>query len=209
MPGAAIQDDPEDARRIGPRHAQPFHRAGRRHQAGGLAVRQECVIGDPGETGSATTHWARTALEAVTVNGAASASSAGSVRCRTMRTSSTADLPGVYSWRFGLHVAASAAGHRAALLECGPIATAVPGERPQHSHPARDAHGPGRRPVGAVGGDGDGDHPVVDDPLDRLDERRRHPTTRAVPAPGAPSRAVRDAAGRPSPANRRRPPDWG
>ncbi len=49
MPGGAIQDGPEDAGRIGPRHAQPFHRAGRRHQAGGLAVRQERVIGDRGK----------------------------------------------------------------------------------------------------------------------------------------------------------------
>ena len=47
--GAAIQDGPEDAGRVGPRHAHPFHRAGRRDQAGGFAVRQERVVGDRGK----------------------------------------------------------------------------------------------------------------------------------------------------------------
>ena len=44
--GAAVQDGAEHAGGVGARDAQPFHRAGRRDQAGVLAVGQERVVGD-------------------------------------------------------------------------------------------------------------------------------------------------------------------
>ena len=46
VPGTAIQDGPEHAGRIGPRHAQPLHRSTRGDQAGVLAVGEEGVVGD-------------------------------------------------------------------------------------------------------------------------------------------------------------------
>ena len=46
VPGAAIQDGPEHAGRIGPGHAQPFHRSTRGDQAAVLAVGEEGVVGD-------------------------------------------------------------------------------------------------------------------------------------------------------------------
>ena len=46
VPGAAIQDGPEHAWRIGPWHAQPFHRSTRGDQAGVLAVGEKGVVGD-------------------------------------------------------------------------------------------------------------------------------------------------------------------
>ena len=46
VPGAAIQDCPEHAGRIGPWHAQPLHRSTRGDQAGVLAVGKKGVIGD-------------------------------------------------------------------------------------------------------------------------------------------------------------------
>ncbi len=46
VPGAAVQDRAEHARRVRPRHAQPLHRAGGRDQAGVLTVGEERVVGD-------------------------------------------------------------------------------------------------------------------------------------------------------------------
>ena len=44
--GAAVQDGPEHAGRVRPRHAQPLHRTGGRDQAGVLTVGEERVVGD-------------------------------------------------------------------------------------------------------------------------------------------------------------------
>ena len=52
-PGGAVEDGSEHAGRVGPGQAQPFHRAVRCHQAVGLAIRQEAVVGDRREVGGA------------------------------------------------------------------------------------------------------------------------------------------------------------
>ena len=52
VPGTAVQDRPEHAGGIRPRHAHPFHRSRGRNQAGVLAVGQERVVGDRGERGA-------------------------------------------------------------------------------------------------------------------------------------------------------------
>lgn len=49
MAGAAVQDRPEHARGVRSGHTHPFHRPGRRDQAGGFPVGQECVVGDRGK----------------------------------------------------------------------------------------------------------------------------------------------------------------
>ena len=46
MPGATVQDRPEHAGGVRPRHAEPLDRARRRDQAGVLAVGEERVVGD-------------------------------------------------------------------------------------------------------------------------------------------------------------------
>ncbi len=46
MTGAAVQDRAEHAGGVGPGHAHPLHRPGRRDQAGGFPVRQERIVGD-------------------------------------------------------------------------------------------------------------------------------------------------------------------
>ncbi len=100
MAGAAVQDGAEHAGRVRPRHAHPLHRAGRRDQAGGLAVRQERVVGDRRKRVPQRPAGAY-GTGAVTVNGrpAGAAWRPGLGRlvcCRTMRTSSTANLPAVH-----------------------------------------------------------------------------------------------------------------
>ena len=44
--GGAIEEGPEDARRVHPRQAEPFHVAARRHQRSDLVVAEERVLGD-------------------------------------------------------------------------------------------------------------------------------------------------------------------
>ena len=44
--GVAVEDRPEDARRVHARQAHPLHAAARRHERRRLAVRQEAVVGD-------------------------------------------------------------------------------------------------------------------------------------------------------------------
>ena len=52
-PGAAVEQGAEDGRRVGPGHAHPLDRPARGDQAGGLAVREEGVVGDRRERAAA------------------------------------------------------------------------------------------------------------------------------------------------------------
>ena len=52
VPGTAVQDRSEHAGGVRARHAHPLHRAGRGDQAGVLAVREECIVGDRGKWAS-------------------------------------------------------------------------------------------------------------------------------------------------------------
>ena len=105
---AAVQDRAEDAGGVGARHTQPFHRAGRARSGRCSRSPTGTRSRRSAERGSATTRSEVYGTGAVTVNGAslglarplygpAGAPSEGSVCCRTMRTSSTAERPGVHS----------------------------------------------------------------------------------------------------------------
>ena len=109
---AAVQDRAEHTGGVGAGDAQPFHRAGRRDQAGVLAVRQERVVGDrrkgvPQRPAPGIRHRCRHGergfrlADGIRPVGGLGLRrpSEGSVCCRTMRTSSTAERPGVYSCR--------------------------------------------------------------------------------------------------------------
>ena len=138
---AAVQDRAEHTGGVGAGDAQPFHRTGRRDQAGVLAVGQERVVGDrrkgvPQRPAAGVRHRCRhgeRGFRLADLDGRALAASAsgapseGSVCCRTMRTSSTAERPGVYSCR---RVSGGGSAQRRAnsgtCSGSGPIAMAYP-----------------------------------------------------------------------------------